>query len=65
VNTESTYDWEESQWTVPINVTLTQMLKIAGQPLSLQIGYRTYAEAPEYGPDWGLRFAVTFLFPKG
>lgn len=65
VNTESTYDWKESQWTVPINVTLTQMLKIAGQPLSLQIGYRTYAEAPEYGPDWGLRFAVTFLFPKG
>jgi hypothetical protein len=65
INTESTYDWEGEQWTVPINVTITQMLKIGGQPLSLQFGYRYYAEAPEYGPDWGLRCALTFLFPKG
>jgi len=65
VNTESTYDWKESQWTVPINITLTQMLKIAGQPLSLQAGYRYYAEKPDNGPDWGWRFQVTFLFPKG
>lgn len=64
VNTESTYDWKASQWTVPINVSVTQMLKIAGQPLSLQLGYRYYAEAPDDGPDWGLRFALTFLFPK-
>jgi hypothetical protein len=65
VNTESTYDWENRQWTVPINATLTQMLKIGGQPLSFQLGYRYYAEAPDGGPDWGLRFAITFLFPKG
>jgi hypothetical protein len=65
VNTESSYDWENKQWTVPINTTLTQILKIGGQPLSLQLGYRYYAEAPDGGPDWGLRFAITFLFPKG
>jgi hypothetical protein len=65
VNTESTYDWKESQWTVPINLTVTQLLKIGGQALSLQLGYRYYVEAPDGGPDWGLRFAVTFLFPKG
>jgi len=65
VNTESTYDWKNSQWTVPVNIMLNQMLKIgAGQPISLQLGYRTYTEAPEYGPDWGLRFAMTFLFPR-
>lgn len=23
-----------------------------------------YAEEQDGGPDWGLRFAVTFLFPK-
>ena len=27
-------------------------------------GYRYYAERPAGGPDWGLRFAITFLFPK-
>ena len=64
MNTESTYDWENSQWTVPINVTLTQMLKVLGQPLSLQLGYRLYVDAPDNGPDWGLRFTLTFLFPK-
>ena len=66
VNTESTYDWKNSQWTVPVNFMLNQMLKIGNQPLSLQLGYRWYAETPDQpgGPDWGLRFAVTFLFPK-
>jgi hypothetical protein len=64
VNTESTYDWKDSQWTVPINAMISQLLKIGGQPLQLQVGYRYYSEAPKYGPDWGLRFAVTFLFPK-
>jgi len=64
VNTESTYDWENSQWTVPLNVSVTQMLKIGGQPLTLQLGYRYYAETPDNGPDWGIRFAITFLFPK-
>jgi hypothetical protein len=64
VNTESTYDWKNSQWTVPINGTVTQLLKIGGQPLTVQLGYRYYAEAPTNGPSWGVRFAVTLLFPK-
>jgi len=65
VNTESTYDWENRQWTVPINASVTQLLKIGGQPLTLQMGYRYYADKPTGGPDWGLRFAFTILFPKG
>jgi hypothetical protein len=64
VNSESTYDWVNSQWTMPINLSVTQLLKIGGQPLSLQAGYRYYADAPAGGPDWGLRFSVTLLFPK-
>jgi hypothetical protein len=64
LNTESTYDWVNRQWTVPINLMLSQLLKIAGQPISLQAGYRYYADAPDGGPDWGLRFTVSLLFPK-
>jgi hypothetical protein len=45
LNTESAYDWEHSQWTVPINLTVSQLLKIGG-------------------PDWGLRFTMTFPVPK-
>lgn len=64
VNTESTYDWTSDQWTVPVNLTVQQLLKIAGQPVALQVGYRSYIDAPAGGPDWGLRFGVTLLFPK-
>lgn len=64
LNTESTYDWKAGQWTVPVNFMLQQMVKIGGQPISLQLGYRYYAEKPDHGPDWGVRFQMTFLFPK-
>jgi hypothetical protein len=64
VNTESTYDWVDNQWTVPINLMVAQLVKIGGLPVSLQAGYRYYADKPDGGPDWGLRFTVTLLFPK-
>ena len=66
INTESTYNWKASQWSVPVNLTLTQILKLGNQPLSLQVGARYWADTPEgIGPKgWGYRFQLTFLFPK-
>ena len=65
INTESTYDWKNKAWSVPINLTATQMLRIGGQPLTLQAGARYWADSPQGGPEgWGFRIAVTFLFPK-
>jgi hypothetical protein len=64
LNTESTYDWAASQWTVPINAVVSQLVVLGGQPMSFAIGGRYYAEKPEGGPEWGLRFAVTLLFPR-
>jgi hypothetical protein len=64
INSESTYDWTRSDWTVPINLTATQILKIGSLPISVGVGYREYVETPDGGPDWGLRFVLTFLFPK-
>ncbi len=64
VSTESTYDWDNRQWTVPVNVSVSQLVKIAKHPVQFQLGVKYYAEKPANGPDWGLRFAVTFLFPK-
>jgi hypothetical protein len=65
LNTESTYDWRASQWTVPLNPTVSQVLKIGSLPLTLGVGGRYYAEKPSGGPDWGLRFIVTLLLPTG
>jgi hypothetical protein len=64
LNTESTYDWSHSQWTVPVNAMVSQLVKIGGKPVQFQLGVKYYAEGPKGGPDWGLRFAVTLLFPK-
>ena len=64
LNTESTYDWETSQWTVPVNVVVSQLVKVGKLPVQFSLGGRYYAEKPAQGPEWGLRFAVTFLFPK-
>jgi len=66
INTESTYNWKTSQWSVPINATVTQMLKINGQLLTLQGGVRYWADSPNgIGPKgWGFRFQATFLFPN-
>ena len=63
LNTESTYDWVSDQWTVPINLGVSQVFKIGDQALSFQVGGKYYAEAPEDGPEWGIRTTLTFLFP--
>jgi hypothetical protein len=62
INTESSYDWENEQWTVPLNATITQLVMFGSKPVSFMGGVRYYAEKPEDGPDWGLRFMVTFVF---
>jgi hypothetical protein len=64
VNTETTYNWQTDQATAPMNFMVQQLLKIGGRPVAFQVGYRYYVEKPSGGPDWGLRFTVTFLFPK-
>ena len=63
-NSESSYDWKREQWLVPINVGVQQLLKVGKQPIALQIAGRYYAEGPSGAPEWGLRFQVSFLFPK-
>jgi hypothetical protein len=63
-NTESTYDWTNEEWTVPINFQISQMFKIGDQIMQGFVGARYYADKPTDGPEWGLRFGLTFVFPK-
>lgn len=64
INSESSYDWQNNQWTVPINLGVSQLLKIGGSPVQFQLGGRYFAENADNGPDWGLRFTITFLWPR-
>jgi hypothetical protein len=64
INTESTYNWKTNDWTVPINLMVSQLVRFGKQPVQFLFGYRNYVESPDDTFDWGLRFQVTFLFPK-
>jgi hypothetical protein len=64
LDTESTYNWVAKEWTVPINGSVSRVVKIGKQPISLQAGVRYYVKSPVGGPHWGLRSNVTLLFPK-
>jgi hypothetical protein len=64
LNTESTYDWKSEQWSVPINVPVSQLVRIGKQPVSFAPGGRYYVVRPDIGPDCGARFVTTLLFPK-
>jgi hypothetical protein len=64
LNTESTYNWETNDWSVPINFAVAKLITIDKQPISLTAGIRYWADAPENGPEGlGFRLALTFLFP--
>lgn len=65
LNTESTYDWKNDQWSVPINASVAKLTKFGAQPVSLQLGARYWAQSPDNGPKgWGIRAGITFLFPE-
>lgn len=65
LNTESTYDWRNEAWTVPINFTVAQLFKIGNLPMQITAGVRYWAESQENGPEgFGARLVLTFLFPK-
>jgi len=62
-NTESTYDWDAGQWTVPLYAQVAKVMSVGGQMMSFAAGFQWFAEAPEGGPEWAFRFVITFLFP--
>lgn len=63
LNAEASYDWSASTASVPLHLTVSQLLKVGRAPVSLFAGARYWAESPDGGPDgWGLRLGVTLLF---
>jgi hypothetical protein len=65
IQTESTYDWENEEWSVPIGGIISKVTNIGGQMVSFSGGVRYWADSPDSGPEgWGFRFVTTFLFPK-
>lgn len=65
LNSESTYDWEGSDWSVPVNVVVSQLLQVGKQPVQIGGGLRYWLDSPATGPErWAVRLQLTLLFPK-
>lgn len=43
---------------------VSQLLRFGKQPVSFALTYRYYLDTPQGGPDSGLSFTATLLFPK-
>lgn len=65
VNTESLYNWETEEWSVPINAIVSKVMKWGNQMVQVGGGVRYWAESTDGGPEgWGARFQITLVYPK-
>jgi len=65
INLESTYDWIDDEWSIPVNLYFTQLFNVGDQKVQAKFGVRYWADSTPSGPDgWGVRFGLTYLFPK-
>ena len=65
IQTESTYNWENTQWSIPVAGIISKVTNIGNQTISFAGGLRYWMETPDSGPEGlGFRINVTFLFPK-
>ncbi len=65
LNTESSYDWKNDEWAVPVNFSVAKLVKLGEQPVSFQVGARYWASSPDNGAEgWAFRAGLTLLFPK-
>lgn len=64
LDAEAQYDWHETRWTVPLVGGVAQMMKFGDQAVSLGIDGKYWVAGPSTEPDWGVRFTVTFVFPR-
>lgn len=65
INTEASYDWEAEEWSVPVNLSVSKLVTLGHQPVSLGATLRYWVDSTDAGPHgFGARAVITFLFPE-
>ena len=61
-----TANWraQSDQWTVPLGLSLSQILFVGNQAISLQLGGYSNVVRQQYTGSWTARLQLTLLFPK-
>jgi len=61
---ETTYDWLNNQWTIPLEAGVSQILPIAGHYVSFGLTALYNLQSPTNISKWGSRFTITLLLPN-
>lgn len=65
VNIEGTYDWESSETGIPLNASMSKVMKIGSLHASIGGSLRYWLDSTPTGPEGlGLRFTFTMVFPR-
>jgi hypothetical protein len=65
LNSEMTFDWQNNTSAIFINPVISGITRLGTQTVSLGIGPRIPISGPSMSkPDFGLRAAITFVFPQ-
>ena len=65
LQTESTYSWENEEWSVPINFAVSKLTRLGKLPVQYKAGVRYWADSPDSGPEgFGFKLGIVFLLPK-
>jgi hypothetical protein len=59
------YDWENDQATLPINLSVSKVTKLGNLPVKFQAGIDYYAKSNDaFGQDWAINFSVSPVVPN-
>lgn len=65
LQTESNYNWKTERWSVPVNVSVSKLVRFGRLPVSLQAGVGYWVDSPSSGAD-GIRYRLqaNVVLPK-
>ena len=65
MQSETTYDWNSENWSVPVNLAVAKLVRWGKLPVSLQAGVGYWLESPDSGAE-GFRFRLqaNFVLPR-
>jgi hypothetical protein len=66
IQSDMSYDWKNEEWSIPVDVGISQLFEVGPIYVSAELGAGYWAEAPEYGAEgWRFRIQFNFVLPKG
>lgn len=65
ITSETNYNWNDDEWSIPLTITASQYFEVGGQPLLFGGGFKYWLESAPGDPEGlSLNLNLYLLFPK-